>query len=142
MLFGRSCLLSVDYGEWGAWLIEADPVSGKTRRFGRGTGPFVMVHGHLLAVGYRIGEIERAPDGSAKVEQLALGPGAPMAYGLDANGDLVFMARGFGALEPSAPKWPARSSRYDADKGKVTFDDSHSTFVLRLDPAGQLVEVH
>jgi hypothetical protein len=102
-----------------------------------------MVHGRLLAVGYRIEELDRAPDGSAKAERLGLGPGAPTAYGLDANGDLVFMARGFGALEPSAPKWPERWSPYQDKGGIVSIDDSpRSTFVLRLDPAGQLVEVH
>jgi hypothetical protein len=47
------------------------------------------------------------------------------------------MARGFDALEPSAPKWPERWSPYRSDRGKVALDDSpQSIFVLRLDPTG------
>ncbi len=140
VLFGRSCILSVDYGEWGSWLIDADRVSGKTQRFHGNANQFVMLRGHLLALGHQIQEIDRAPDGSLKLEEIAVGPGRLTAYGLDANGDLVFVAHGNGALEPSAPNWPSYEYGPWLDYGTALGRDI--PFVLRLDRAGQLVEVH
>jgi hypothetical protein len=138
VLFGPSCVLSVNYGEWGTWLIDADRSSGRTRKFPGDAAQFVTLRGQLLAIGPEIETIDRAVDGSLKLEPLAFGPAELIAYGLDAEGDLVLVSNGNGALERSAPKWP----RQWAPGHRARDRDVDYPFVLRLDRAGQLVEVH
>jgi hypothetical protein len=140
-VFGRSCIVTT-FGIETSWLLEGDRETGKTRHLsGPGAWDFVVVHGRLfvIAFGGAIRAIDRAPDGSVKIEEVASGPGSPIAYGLDANGDLVVAASGSAAVDPSARPWPGGTYTYP---GQQREDGSlWPTYVLRLTPEGQLVEV-
>jgi hypothetical protein len=135
-----TCLLVSEAFEGHSRLLAGDVTTGTTRLLSRDdVRTFVTVHGRLFALtdAATIVAVRRAEHGSWAAESVARLPGGVMAYGLDAGGSLVAMARGSDDGEAEARVWPGRVPPPPLPPGS-----GRQMFVLRLDDAtGQLVEL-
>jgi hypothetical protein len=100
---GGACLLAVNRGEFGGWLVSVDR-TGVARRSEPVSGPLrlVLVHGDVLLLSEEgLLLVDRSGDGRIWPRLVARLPGPPRAYGLDGTGDLVVVAEGSREVDPA-----------------------------------------